>query len=571
MKRVIDLIKRLWFFYLPGILFLLVSMTLNFYNPLVIQKIIDQVIKAGQTEKFQGLALMLLLITFAGAITGYLKEVMFDLGGQELAATLRKDLFDHIQSLSYDFFDEKNTGELMSRIKEDIDHIWWGTSFGLFLSIEMFLTLVFALILMVRIHVGLSLVILPCLPVIAYLGLRLNQANKKVFADISEQTAAMNVTAGEDIAGIRMVKAFGREKYEVEKFLKNNQKYYDLNYKLAKVYGRFYPPIEFLMSVLPVLFIVVGGSQVIAGQLSIGLLVKFSMYASMAMWPIRMLGWISTLMAQAASSAKKIEVIFQYQSKIKNKEKGLKDRAIKGKIRFDQVSLNLGQSPILKNISFEVKPGQSLAIMGTTGSGKSMITKLLARFYDASQGRIYLDDRPIQDYDLFFLRQQFSFVLQNVFLFSESIAENINFGQEVPLGEKDLRRYAQDAMAHDFIQAMDRSYQTVIGEKGIGLSGGQKQRISIARAFARKSPVLVLDDSTSALDMETESQIQKNIAKYDHTTKIIVAHRISAVKHADQILVMENGEIIERGQHADLLALRGHYYEIYQEQMEFIG
>ncbi len=570
MKRVLKEMKRLWPLYTAGGIALLVSMASGFYNPMLLQQIIDQVIKGGQTEKFQTLGLMILLVTLIRAVSGYFKELFFDLGGLNLAVSFRQQMFDHIQGLSYNFFDEKNTGELMSRVKEDVDNVWMGASFGLFLSLEMILTMCFSVALMLRIHVGLTLLILPILPVLAYLTISLNRTNVKVYEDISEQTATMNTTAGEDIAGIRMVKSFAREKHEIEKFLKNNQEYYRLNYKQAKVLSKFYPPIEFIMNTLPVLLIVAGGAYVIQGGLTIGVLVEFSMYASMAMWPMRMTGWIATLMAQAGSSAGKIEEIFSYESKIKNKPDGIAAAQIKGNVRFENVSLELDDMSLLKNISFEVEQGKTLAIMGSTGSGKSLITKLLARFYDASGGTIYLDGVPLENYDLFFLRKQFSFVLQNVFLFSESIAENISLGREKALEQKELERYAKAAQAHEFIKGMDKSYSTVIGEKGIGLSGGQKQRISIARAFARKSPVLVLDDSTSALDMETEKSIQQNIAQYGDITKIIVAHRISAVKEADEILVMEGGEIVERGRHEELLALKGRYYEIYQEQMEFL-
>ncbi|RRD95131.1 ABC transporter ATP-binding protein [Clostridiales bacterium COT073_COT-073] len=570
MKRVIKEMGKLWPYYLLGSIALIVSLILNFYNPVVLQRMIDEVIKEGQIDQFRTLGMLMLLLTFGRALTGYFKELLFDLGGLNLAVSIRQQLFDHIQSLSYDFFDEKNTGELMSRVKEDVDNVWMGTSFGLFLTVEMLLTMGTAVTLMFRIHPGLTLMIVPVLPVLAYLTIRLNLTNVKVFEDISEQTATMNTTAGEDIAGIRMVKSFAREKHEIEKFLKNNQEYYRLNYNQAKVLARFYPTIEFIMNVLPVILIVAGGAYVIQAKLSIGVLAEFSAYASMAMWPMRMTGWIATLMAQAGSSAKKIDQIFACQSKIENKENGIKSGKIKGNIRFDGVSLELDNMTLLKNVSFEVKPGKTLAIMGSTGSGKSLITKLLARFYDASAGTIYLDEIPIKDYDLFFLRKQFSFVLQNVFLFSESIAENISLGQGKTLAPDDLERFAEDAMAHQFISQMEKSYDTVIGEKGIGLSGGQKQRISIARAFARKSPVLILDDSTSALDMETESSIQKNIEHYGEITKIIVAHRISAVKNADEILVIEGGQIVERGKHEELLALKGHYYETYQEQMEFL-
>lgn len=570
MKRVIKEVIRLRRYYGFGMLFLLISTGLNFYNPFLIQQIIDIVIRGGQIEKFQMFGGIMLAVVVGRAVTGYLKELFFDFGGLNMAVSLRQKLFDHIQGLSYDFFDEKNTGELMSRVKEDVDNIWRGASFGLFLSVEMFLTVICGLVLMIRVHPLLTLIILPSFPVIAYLTTKLNRAYEMVFEQISEQTASLNTTAGEDIAGIRMVKSFAREEYEIDKFLKGNQEYYQLNYKQAKIFGDFYPPIEFFMAMVPIVLIVLGGNYIIKGQLTIGQIVEFSSYAAMAMWPMRAIGWISNLMAQASSSVKKLDAVFAYHSKIENNIGGIKSGEIRGDIRFENVGLTLDGKELLKNVNFEVKAGQTLAIMGATGSGKSLITKLLARFYDVTEGTIYLDDVPIKDYDIFFLRKQLSFVLQNVFLFSESIAENINLGQDDPLTQEELEKFAYDAMAHDFIGKMENAYETVIGEKGIGLSGGQKQRISIARAFARKSKVLILDDSTSALDMETEKNIQKNIDNYTSLTKIIVAHRISAVREADEILVVCDGEIVEHGKHKELLGHKGHYYETYQEQMEFL-
>lgn len=570
MKRVINEMKALKLYYGLGILFLLVSTGLGFYFPYLTQQIIDKVIRAGQLELFGYLGMMMLAATFTRAITGYLKEVFFDLGGVNLAAGLRQKLFDHIQGLSYDFFDEKNTGELMSRVKEDVDNIWRGTSFGLFLSVEMIVTVVFALVLMLRIHLGLTLLILPVLPVLGFLTICLNKENGKIYEKISEQTATMNTTASEDIAGIRMVKSFAREKHEIEKFLKNNEEYYTLNYRQARVMAKYFPPIEFITALLPIVLIVAGGNYIIKGDLTIGQVVEFSTYASMATWPMHAIGWIANLMAQAGSSAKKVDEIFAYHSKIENPKDGKKDISIRGDIRFENVGLKLDDVWLLRNITFEVKSGQTLAIMGATGSGKSLITKLLARFYDVTEGVITLDGIPIQEYDLYFLRKQLSFVLQNVFLFSESIAENISLGQEKPIPQRELENVAKNAMAHDFIKNMELSYETVVGEKGIGLSGGQKQRISIARALARKSPVLVLDDSTSALDMETEKNIQKTIESLENTTKIIVAHRISAVKQADEILMIAGGGIVERGKHQDLMEQKGHYYETFQEQNEFL-
>jgi len=288
----------------------------------------------------------------------------------------------------------------------------------------------------------------------------------------------------------------------------------------------------------------------------------------MVIWPMRMLGWITNVMAEGFASARKIDTVFKYETKIKNKENGFKTDAIEGKIEFDHVSLKLNDTEILKDLSFTIEPNKTLAIMGATGSGKSSIINLLTRFYDYTAGQIKIDDRQLADYDLSNLRSHISVVMQDVFLFSDTIEENILFGVKDTTDHDAMVENSMAAQAHDFIDRMDENYQTVIGEKGIGLSGGQKQRISIARALAKNSGILVFDDSTSALDMETEYRIQEEIDKLDHVTKIIIAHRISAVKKADEIIILEGGAIVERGSHKELLAQKGPYYETYKEQYE---
>lgn len=568
MKRVLKYMTEYWYYYLAGTLAMIAGIWLDMNTPIITGKLIDDVIIGGNTSIFTILIWMIVGITLGRAVAGYIKEMAFDLAGAYITKKLRKDLFDHIQSLSQNFFEEKNTGELMARLKEDGEKVMHGISFGVMLVLEMGISLVVAVVLMLKIHVVLSLITFASLPIIGWLAYKLNKEIDDIYGKISEKNAELNTTAQENIAGVRLVKAFAREKYEVKKFLEQNEGYYDLNMDYARSIGHRFPSIQMLSNLLPVLAIVIGGAFVIQADLSIGTLAKFMGYSYMIVWPIRMIGWLSSLMAEAVGGMKKIDLVFENEPVIYDKEGAEVLEYCLGYVSFEHVSLTLNDRDILKDINFNIKPGQTLAIMGATGSGKSSIINLLERFYEASEGEVLVDGHNIQDLSLKSLRSKIAVVMQEVFLFSNSIVNNIHFGNDHQVTEENVEASAIAAKAHEFVEEMDEGYETVIGERGIGLSGGQKQRISIARAFSKEAQILVMDDATSALDMETEHLIQQEINKRKGVTKIIVAHRISAVKGADEIILLEDGAIVERGTHKELLAQQGRYYETYTEQYE---
>lgn len=568
MKRILSYMLRYWYFYLGGFLAMGVGIFLDLNNPVLTGRIIDEVIVGKNKGIFPTLITYMILITFGRAVMGYLKEIFFDVSGVRLLTEIRQQLFDHIQSLSYSFFDEKNTGELMARVKEDAEKIFFALGFGIMLVVEMAVYLVLATYYMIQISPKLSILALLTIPAIGYLAVTLEKTIGKTYEDISEQNAELNSIAQENISGVRLVKAFAREKHEINKFLSKNEGYYKLNVQQARIWSRFYPKIEGLTNILPILVIAVGGAFVIREELTIGTLVKFSAYMGMIIWPMRMIGWVSNVVAEALASVKKIDAVYAYESDIKNVENPILLDQFNGDVVLKHVSLKLNDTQVLKDINIHIPAGKSLAIMGTTGSGKSSIVNLLTRFYDVSEGEILFDQKNIKEVDLKNLREQVSVVMQEVFLFSDTIQENIKFGMKDNYVEEHLEMAAQSAQAHEFITRMESQYETVIGEKGIGLSGGQKQRISIARAFAKKAKVIIFDDSTSALDMETEYNIQNEIDKLEGVTKIIIAHRISAVRSADEIVILDGGEIVERGTHEALIALKGRYYETYREQYE---
>lgn len=569
MKRLFQYINRFHWYFIIAIAAMILSIALDMFNPHLLKVVIDKIIIGKQLSLMTTVLLALLGITVSRAILGYIKEFLFDCGGQRVVTDLRQDLFDHLQTLSFSYFDGVNTGELMSRLKEDIDNIMRTVVFGFMLFTEQCIYFLVASTLLFLLHWKLALIALLVMPVIAFLALRLESQIGVVYDKISDQAVLINTTAQENLAGVRLVKAFGREKYEIHKFFEQNQKNYQLNMEQARIWGRQYPRIEFLTNLAIVLVTTVGGYLVIDKSISIGTLVAFSNYLFMLIWPMRMLGWLTNMLAQCMASLGKIEALFQEQPAIKSPEHPIVPQKIQGRVVFENVNFEYNGATILKNINLDVKPGSTVAIMGLTGSGKSSIINLLSRFYDCSSGKITIDGVDIKDWPLGLLREQVSVVMQETFLFSDTILENIEFGSP-NTQEGEMMTAAKDAKVDEFVSQLPNGYNTVIGERGIGLSGGEKQRVALARALVKKSPILILDDATSNLDMETEYQIQRALEKRSGMTKFIVAHRISAVKNADEIIFIENGEIAERGTHWQLLALQKRYYEIYREQFQGI-
>ena len=412
-----------------------------------------------------------------------------------------------------------------------------------------------------------TICILVMLP-ISFIGIKLEKEFGKCYEEISDKTAEINTTAQENIAGVRLVKAFARERHEVNKFLKMNQEYYDLNVKQAKVLGTYFPPIDFLTNVSQMMMIVIGGIFVMNGSMTLGTLVAFSGYIGNLIWPMRQLGSLMDLLSRNSASAKKIFNIIERPSKVESKEDSYKGEEVKGDISFKNVFFKYDDKMILKNINLNIKSGSTVAIMGPTGSGKTSLLNLIGRYYDVTSGQVLVDDIDVRDYNLEFLRRNMSVVPQDTFLFSDSIKNNIKFSN-ANASDEEVKRATSISCCNEFIEDLESGYDTEIGERGLGLSGGQKQRISIARALLRKAPILILDDSTSALDMETEHKLLGNLnCMNKNWTTFIIAHRISAVKNADMILYLEDGEIKEKGTHDELIKKKGKYYNIYCEQFK---
>lgn len=566
MKRILKYVSKYKGTVIIGTMCMLIVIGVDLFLPYLQQVFIDSGLMKGNQNVIVSVLVWIGIITIIKAMLGYGKEFLYDVLSSWVHQDIKNDLFAHIQTLEFEYFDNMNTGELMSRIGEDAENIWQTTGYGMRLFIENIIYFVISTIILFVLNYKLALACFIVMIPIGFIGIKLENKFGETYSKISDQTAEINTIAQEDIAGIKLVKAFSREKYEINKFLKMNKVYYDLNMEQAKIIGDYFPPIEFLTNIALVIMIVLGGFLVMDGEVSIGILVAFNGYIWNLIWPMRMLGELTDLLSRTVSSANKIFAIMDKDPSIKTKENFKDVKNIKGNIKFEGVNFKYDDKLVLKNINLDIKAGSTVAIMGATGAGKSSLINLIGRYYDTCKGSIKIDGIDIKEYNLEFLRKNMAIVPQETFLFSETILNNIKFSNENASFEE-IKEASKLACANEFIEGLELGYNTEIGERGIGLSGGQKQRIAIARSLVRKAKILILDDSTSALDMETEHELLKNLSNRKHeSTTFIIAHRISAVKNADLIIYLEDGQIKESGTHDELLKKKGRYYDIYNDQ-----
>ena len=566
MKKLRNYVLPFWKSYTFAIASLLLAILLEMLTPQITKIIVNESFVGGDFSRFGYLLAALVLLGIGRSVFGYCKEFTFDRNSQTIGTEMRKDLFAHIQTLSMDYFDTTNTGELMARVKDDVDKV--KDAFGMtgMLIIQISIYIVSILYCMFSLSPLLGLLPLAVMIFGAGLSFVLEKKFDKVYTDLSEENAALTTVAEENLAGVRTVKAFAREKFEISKFAKHNRQYYELNMEQTRLMTRFYPVYQFIGAVLPVVCAILGGVLVIQNKMDLGSLVAFVEYSRDCTWPLDMFAELANELSSSFASYKKIKAIADEKPKLTEKADAVHLDEIQGNLKFENVALSLDGKTILEGIDLELPRGKTLGIMGATGSGKSSVINLLQRFYDPSEGSISIDGVDIRDMELSQVRRTSSVVMQDVFLFSDTIEENIKMGKRKTMALPEVKRAAKMAQAEGFIEKMEEQYNTVIGEKGVGLSGGQKQRISIARALSKKSPILVLDDSTSALDMETEREIQLMLKTITDSSKIIIAHRISAVRNADEIIYLDKGKIAERGTHEELLARKGLYYATYMAQ-----
>lgn len=565
-KKISSYMLKYWYYYAIILICMLLAIELDMLYPMITKEIVNKVFTSGDLTLLPGLLIAIVLIGIGRSVFGYFKEFTADKVGVTIGTEMRKELFAHIQGLSMDYFGKTNTGELMARVKDDVDHVMFALGFVGMLVVEVVIHVASVLYCMFHLNWKLTFVPMAFMILCGTVAIVMERKLDKIYEDISEENAELTTVAEENLAGVRTVKAFAREKYEIKKFLSHNKRYYELNMSQAKTLVRYYPLFSFVGVLLPVVMTVLGGYLVMKGEMDIGSLVAYVEYSRNCTWPMEMLGWLTNDVSSAVASRKKIRKIFEHTSSIKEDAQPVVLDAVKGDIAFCNVDFAIDGNEILRDVSFDISAGKTLGIMGATGSGKSSIVNLMQRFYDASSGSVKIDGVDVKKLTLTQIRENIAVVMQDVFLFSDTIEENIKMGCRDTMKMEEIRAAASNAQASGFIEKMEEQYETVVGERGVGLSGGQKQRISIARALSKHCPILVMDDSTSALDMETEHEIQRMLSEMKDTTKVIIAHRISAVRHADEIIYLENGRIAERGTHEQLLAAKGLYYNTYMAQ-----
>ena len=566
LKTLGSYVRKHWATYTMATIFMVLAIALDMMFPKVTAVLVNEVLVGRDFSRFYLFLGLILLIGIGRSVFGYFKEFTFDKNCITIGTEMRKDLFDHIQGLSLDYFDEANTGELMARVKDDIDKVFQLVGMVAMRGMEVTLNAGLILYFMFSINAPLTILPLTFMVICGATAILMEKKLDQIYEDISEENAQLTTIAEENLAGVRTVKAFAREKYEIRKFMVHNKRYHDLNMKEAKALIRFYPVFMLAGTLLPAMCAVLGGIAVINGKMNLGTLTAYIIYSRNCTWPMEELGWITNEFSSAIASIKKIKKIYAEHSTLAKNDNPTHVDKVKGSVKFDHVSLKFGEKEVLSDVSFTLPAGKTLGIMGQTGSGKSTIVNLLQRFYDPSNGKIMIDGHEIKSMELEQVRGATAVVMQDVFLFSDTIEENIRMGRREEMTMDEVEIAAKMAQADGFIEKLDEKYETVIGERGVGLSGGQKQRISIARAISKKAPILVLDDSTSALDMETESEIQKTLDDIKGVTRIIVAHRISAVRNADEIIYLQDGRIAERGTHQELINKRGLYYDTYIAQ-----
>lgn len=480
---------------------------------------------------------------------------------------LKNEVYAHYQSLPLSFYRRNNTGDLMNRISEDVSKVRMYLGPSIMYGVNLITLFLILIPYMLSVNVQLTLYALIPLPILSFSIYYVNNIINKRSEEIQESQSALSTFVQEAFSGIRVIKSFTREEDSIANFEKESNKYKKKSLKLTMVNALFFPLIMALIGLSTVLVVYVGGGQVIAGNITFGNIAEFIIYVNLLTWPVTALGWISSIIQRAAASQKRLNEFLNTKSDIVS-VKSLTPE-IKGDIQFKNVSFTYPDSGIkaLRNVSFDLKAGESLAIIGTTGSGKSTIANLLCRMYDATEGALLIDDHKIEDVAISHLRSQIGYVPQDVFLFSDTIYNNIAFGLS-HLSEDDIIQASRDADLFKNVQDMPDGLNTMLGERGITLSGGQKQRVSIARAVARNPKVMILDDSLSAVDTKTENAILNSMKRImKNRTTVIISHRISSAKLADKIIVMEDGQIIQTGTGESLLKQPGAYKDLYEKQL----
>ncbi|KAB2814604.1 ABC transporter ATP-binding protein [Phaeocystidibacter luteus] len=572
---------RYWWLLALGVLFVIASVLFQIYPAIAIREALDKINEtvesAGSMSEadWDGVTSQLvnfgLLIIGSSLISGFFTFLMRQtiiVMSRHIEFDLKNDVYKHYQELSLAFYKRNSTGDLMNRISEDVSRVRMYIGPGVMYTVRTVLMTVIVITIMLGINVKLTLLTLAPLPVLVYVIYKVSDMINKRSLKVQAKLSDISTYVQETFSGIRVVKAYAQEKKQYEDFKVEADEYHRLNERLYRINALFMPVMLLLIGMSTVITVYVGGVQAIEGTITVGNIGEFVYYVFMLTWPVASIGWVTSIVQRAAASQERINEFWSTQPEIVNSNPEAAEYT--GEIEFKDVSFVYPDSGIraLNKVNFKVKAGNTLAIVGKTGSGKSTIATLIGRLFDPTEGSVTVDGVDLKEINLDALRNQLGYVPQEGFLFSETIGNNIGFGLDNATQE-DIEEAAKNAHVHHNIIDFPNGYETRVGERGITLSGGQKQRVSIARAIIKKPRILIFDDSLSAVDTETEDIILNSLAKMiNRSTTVIIAHRISSVKHADQILVLDNGEVVESGSHTELMELEGAYKKMYDQQLQ---
>ncbi|WP_082562033.1 ABC transporter ATP-binding protein [Paenibacillus sp. Root444D2] len=558
--------KKLFF---GAIACLAVATALGLVYPNLLRYLIDEVITKKQFELVPRLALVVVLVVSMKGMFQFLHGLCGGRLGNRVAYHLRNALYNKLQYLSFQYYDQARTGDLMSRLTADLEAIRQFIGFGFAQLLNVMLMLVFGMGMMFSINWKLALLTMITMPFLAFTAIRFEGKIHPAFRMVRQSLSTMTTAVQENITGVRTVKSFAREPHEVTKFSARNEDYKAMNIETSGIWAKYFPIMEILANLSVVTLLGVGGYMVIENTITLGELVACFSLIWYIIGPMWGLGFHINNFTQTKASGEKILEVLNHYMHVKDQEGAiaLKSEHVKGHVRFDHVTFSYPEKqPALYDFSVDAPPGSVIGLLGSTGSGKTTVISLLMRAYNVKEGKVMLDGQDIRSLQVESYRNQIATVFQETFLFSSSIRNNISYGRK-DMTMDDIIRAAKLSKAHDFIMELPEGYDTVVGERGLGLSGGQKQRIAIARALIKDPKILVLDDATSAVDMETEHEIQAGFGEVmKGRTTFIIAHRISSLKHADEIIVLDKGRIVQRGTHQDLLQQDGLYRQTYDIQ-----